>query len=269
MNKQENCDKFPKSISEKINGEKYISDTTGESDSTVLLFDSFVLKIERINASSVREVEALRWLDKKLPVPRIIEFAQENGFNYILMSRLEGAMACDCFHAENTDDLVAALADGLKKLWRIDISDCPLDSSLAQKLAQAKRNIKNGLVDADDFEPNTIGPDGFSDIDALYDYLLTHQPDADLVFTHGDYCLPNLFIEKGKTVGFLDLGKAGIADRWQDIALCVRSLHHNICDLCGMPYQDFLNAKNNLYALLGITENTEKLKYYILLDELF
>ncbi len=224
MNLWDDCNQIPKPILEKIGGQKYTLDTTGESDSTVLLFDSFVLKIERINENSANEVAALRWLGNRLPVPKILAFAQENGFNYILMSKCKGTMACDCFNKENIDGTVAALADGLKRLWRIDISDCPLDSSLPKRLAQAKKNIKNGLVDVDDFEPNTIGSDGFSDVDALYDYLFTHQPDADLAFTHGDYCLPNIFIEKDKTVGLIDLGKAGVADRWQDIALCVRSL---------------------------------------------
>lgn len=269
MNLRKDGSQIPKPILEKIGGQKYTLDTTGASDSTVLLFDSFVLKIESINENSTNEVAALRWLGNRLPVPKILAFVQENGFNYILMSKLKGAMACDCFGTGNIDDTVAALADGLKKLWQIDISDCPLDSSLPGRLVQAKRNIENGLVDVEDFEPNTVGPDGFSDVDALYDYLFTHQPDADLVFTHGDYCLPNIIIEKDKTVGLIDLGKAGVADRWQDIALCVRSLHHNLCERCGMPYRDFINAKNRLYAHLGLTENTEKLKYYILLDELF
>jgi len=269
MHLWEDCNQFPKSILERIDGQTYTVDTIGESGGAVLLFDSFVLKIEKTNENANHEIEALRWLENRLPVPKIIAFAQENGFNYILMSKLKGTMACDCFGTGNVDDTIAALADGLKKLWRIDISDCPLDSSLPKRLAQAKRNIENGLVDVDDFEPNTVGADGFSDIDALYDSLTAHQPDVDLVFTHGDYCLPNIFTEKDKTVGLVDLGKAGVADRWQDIALCVRSLHHNLCGPCGVPYSDFLNAKNRLYAELGITENTEKLKYYILLDELF
>ena len=48
------------------------------------------------------------------------------------------------------------------------------------------------------------------------------------MFVHGDFCLPNVFFADGKVSGFIDLGDAGIADRWYDIALGYRSLKHNV-----------------------------------------
>lgn len=260
---------LPNSIKEKINGKSFTLDTLGESDSSVYILDEAVLKIEKTGDNANREAEALRWLNGKLPVPNVIALAKENKYNYLLMSKMHGTMMCDALSENTIDIAVTTLADGLKQLWCVDVSDCPLNSRLSVRLQQAKYNIVNGLVDTDDFEPETIGENGFADLDTLYDFLKTHQPPEDLVFTHGDYCLPNIFTENGKFVGFIDLGKAGIADRWQDIALCVRSLKYNLCDLCGMPYDVFLKAKNRLYSLLDIEENTEKLRYYILLDELF
>ncbi|MGN0520759.1 MAG: APH(3') family aminoglycoside O-phosphotransferase [Candidatus Fimenecus sp.] len=259
---------LPKSIADKIKGKYWTADTVGESDSNVYLLKNAVLKIEKTGENANREAEALQWLCGKLPVPQVLNFEQENGFNYLLMSKIHGVPVCDMC-AGDVETTVATLADGLKQLWRVDISACPLDSRLNKRLPQAKYNIENGLVDTEDFEPDTLGKNGFADLDALYDFLKTHQPAEDLVFTHGDYCLPNLFAENGKIVGFIDLGKAGVADRWQDIALCVRSLQYNLCDLCGNPHDVFLKAKNKLYSLLNIQEDTEKLRYYILLDELF
>lgn len=259
---------LPKSIAKKIKGKNLTLDTLGESDSSVYILEEAVLKIEKTGDNANREAEALQWLCGKLPVPQVLAFAQENGFNYLLMSKMHGTMACDML-VDNIETAVAALADGLKQLWHVDISDCPLDSRLTKRLQQAKYNIGNGLVDTDDFEPDTLGENGFADLNALYNFLETHQSAEDLVFTHGDYCLPNLLAESGKIVGFIDLGKAGVADRWQDIALCVRSLQYNLCDLCGKPYDVFLKAKNTFYSLLNIEEDTEKLRYYILLDELF
>ncbi len=259
---------FPQTIAEKIAGQTPVFDTVGESDSAVLLYTDCVLKTEPTNENSNREYAALRWLKNRLPVPEVLDFVQEHGQNFLLMSKLHGTMASDRI-ADAVEDTVKVLTDGLQKLWNIDISNCPLQSTLDIRLQQAKQNIENGLVDTDDFEPDTLGANGFADVHSLYAYLVQHQPTEDLVFTHGDYCLPNIFTENGKATGFLDLGKAGIADRWQDIALCVRSLEHNICGLCKLQKEEFLHAKALLYAELGITEDAEKLKYYILLDELF
>jgi kanamycin kinase/aminoglycoside 3'-phosphotransferase-3 len=87
-----------------------------------------------------------------------------------------------------------------------------------------------------------------------------NKPKEDLVFSHGDYCLPNIFLEGGEITGFIDLGRAGIADKWQDIALAIRSLEYN---LKSDKYIDLF------FRYLEIEPDYEKIKYYILLDELF
>ena len=44
-------------------------------------------------------------------------------------------------------------------------------------------------------------------------------PPEDVVFTHGDYCLPNVMILKGHLSGYIDWGYAGIGDRYLDKAV--------------------------------------------------
>jgi kanamycin kinase/aminoglycoside 3'-phosphotransferase-3 len=56
------------------------------------------------------------------------------------------------------------------------------------------------------------------------------------------------------------MGRAGVADKWQDIALCIRSLWHNFHT---REYDELLLQK------IGISNDAKKLEYYILLDELF
>lgn len=60
--------------------------------------------------------------------------------------------------------------------------------------------------------------------------------------------------------GFIDLGRSGKADKWYDIAFCVRSIRDN--------YREEKYVKL-FFDLLGIEPDWEKIKYYILLDELF
>lgn len=102
----------------------------------------------------------------------------------------------------------------------------------------------------------------------LLEWLEKNRPEFDPVLSHGDFCLPNVFVENGTISGFIDLGDSGIGDKWRDIALCYRSLKHNFDGTFGgKVYPDF--DPEMLFDALGIEPDREKLRYYILLDELF
>ena len=75
----------------------------------------------------------------------------------------------------------------------------------------------------------------------------------------------NVFVDNGS--GFIDLGDAGVADKWRDLALCYRSLKHNTDGFYGYTISGFRPEK--LFDELGIAPDWEKLRYYILLDEFF
>lgn len=117
-------------------------------------------------------------------------------------------------------------------------------------------------------EPGTYGTNGLASPAELLTWLIDNKPTENLVFSHGDYCLPNIFINQNKVSGFIDLGRSGIADKYQDIALCYRSLKHNFEGRYGGKiYEDF-NA-DILFDKLGIKPDWDRIRYYILLDELF
>lgn len=260
---------IPQSIANKINSFTWSIDDIGMSDSTVLLFEEMVLKIEKISRSSNYERILLEWLADKLPVPKIIEAETKDGYSFLLMSKLPGEMSCSDNNLQNIESTVKALAKGLKMLWQIDIKDCPYSNAVSEKIIQAKHNIENNQVDIDDFNPETFTTEGFKDVPDLLSHLDQNRPDEDLVFSHGDFCLPNIFVSGCETIGFLDWGNGGIADRWQDIALCVRSLRHN-CTEDGIYGEDeYLQYKALLFKELGIEPDEDKIRYFILLDELF
>ena len=120
----------------------------------------------------------------------------------------------------------------------------------------------------DNVEPSTFGEGGFKNPEQLLRWLEDNKPEYEPVLSHGDFCLPNLFLEDDSISGFIDLGDTAIGDKWRDIALCYRSLRWNAEGAYGgNVYPDVESMK--LFEALGIEPNMEKIRYYILLDELF
>jgi kanamycin kinase/aminoglycoside 3'-phosphotransferase-3 len=261
--------KLPEEISKKIFGLSWICDDVGMSDSTILLFDEMVLKIEKVSRSSGHEGRLLRWLDGKIPVPKIIEAVQQDGYSFLLMSKLPGEMACSDNSLHNIEDTIVALAKGLKMLWEVGIKDCPCTSTVFDKLAEVKYNIENGMVDMENFDIETFTTEGFRDVQDLYNFLDQNRPKEDLTFSHGDYYSPNIFVKGCEITGFLDLGYGGIADRWQDIALCVRTLRSRHMRFANRGEEEYQRYKALLFKELGIEPDEEKIRYYILLYEFF
>ncbi|MBO4494731.1 MAG: aminoglycoside 3'-phosphotransferase [Clostridiales bacterium] len=260
--------KLPESIQEKIAGKKYTIDDIGKSESKVMIFDDAVLKIVKFRERNEKVIQMIRWMEGKVPAPRVLAYEREGDYQYLLMSKVKGTMSCDPYYMQRPNEMIRALADGMKLLWSVDISDCPRVMDLDVELKEARSRVENGQVDLDDAEPDTFGEGGFKDPAELLSWLETHRPSCEMVLSHGDYCLPNVFIEDGKFSGFIDLPEAGIGDKWRDIALCYRSLKHNAeGSFGGAVYPDI--DPNKLFTELGIEPDWDKINYYILLDELF
>ena len=260
--------KLPKTIGNIIGDRPYELDDIGMSGSQVLIFDDMVLKIQPESAETKTEREMMRWLGGKLPVPNVICHEAANGTSFLLMSCVAGKMTCDLEFINDPERLIDLLCEGLKMLWNVDIADCPCDATLNHHLEAAEYNVRNGLVDLDNVEPGTFGEGGFKDPEDLLAWLKENRPTEDLVLSHGDYCLPNIFADKEGVCGFIDLGRGGVADRYRDIAICYRSLKSNLHgSYGGHPPIDF--DADKLFDKLGIVPDWHKIRYYILMDELF
>lgn len=259
---------LPENILRLTEEKAYTMDQTGMSGASIRLYEDRVLKIQSRGPEAENEAAMLAYLQGKLPVPKIYIQETGEGMSYLLMDRCRGQMACHPACLEDPAALCATLAAGLQALWSVDISRCPCDQRLERKLEPARYNVENGLVDMDKVEPGTFGQKGFRDPAALLKWLYVNRPEEEPVLSHGDFCLPNIFIEEGRVSGYIDLGRAGIADKWCDIALCWRSLHHNYADWCretGAAAPD----GTLLFQALGLEPDWSKIRYYILLDELF
>ena len=259
---------IPDNIKNLIREEKYSIDDVGMSDSKVIVFDDKILKIPNTSEEAENEFRVMEWLQGKLPVPKVLGYEKDDKNTYLLMTKVPGEMACADKFLKDPDQLTTILAAGLHALWQVDINSCPCNWNLERKLQKAKYAVANNLVDIEDAEPDTFGENGFENPNHLLEWLLSNKPEEELVFSHGDFCLPNILIENGEVSGYIDLGRTGISDKWQDIALCYRSLLHNFDGkYTGKQYQGFYTEV--FFEKLGLEPNWEKIRYYILLDELF
>ncbi|WP_294470630.1 APH(3') family aminoglycoside O-phosphotransferase [uncultured Ruminococcus sp.] len=253
-------DNFPKELLAMINGQALNKNNTGMSGSEVYESDRIVLKIHSSADCYRDEIRMLKWLDGLLPVPKVLYNCVFAGKSYLLMTKMQGKMACDAAYLSSPEVLIPLLADALKRLWSVDISCCPVKRTADVELAEIA--VRSETLKTTPF----MLEEGFSSPAELLDYLSCHRCEDELVFSHGDLCLPNIFLTGEKLSGFIDTGDAGIADKWRDIALCWRSLKHNTDGTYGR-YEGV--DPDRLFDELGIKKDSKKLRYYLLLDELF
>ncbi len=257
IRKQQLRMRLPQTLRPLVAGRDFSLDRFGLSGATIALFEDMVLKCEPCGPNGENELALLRWLQDKLPVPRLLAEASENGFQWTLMSRLPGVMSCDMAYRADPWKLTQLLARGLRMLWAVDCTGCPADQSLSAKFAR----LEAGALSMDE----TVT--GFPSPAHLLDWLRTNKPAEDRVLTHGDYCLPNIFLSDDSVCGFLDLGRCGVGDPWVDIAICWRSLRDNFGGHYGEAVPGY--DPDYLFEVLQLEKDPKKLEYYLNLDELF
>jgi aminoglycoside 3'-phosphotransferase I len=204
------------------------------------------------------EAARLRWLVGRVPAPEVIGSADENDNAWLVMTAVAGQTAYQMlkltpeFHGE----IVDALASFLRTFHQVPIADCPFDSGLELRLALARQRLEAGLVDSDDFDEERIGLSQ----QQVWDRMVALLPIAnDLVVTHGDFSLDNPIFDREKLSGCVDVGRVGVADRYQDIAI----LWNSLGEFGGALQQRFLES-------YGITElDCNKLQLHLMLDEFF
>jgi aminoglycoside 3'-phosphotransferase-2 len=164
----------------------------------------------------------------------------------------EPADCCDWPEAR----LLPAIGHALAKLHGLPAVDCPFDESLAVRLERARRAIEQGGVDARHFASRNrnVTPRD------LFARLVANPPAEDFVVAHGDLTLSNMIIGADGTVGFIDCGHAGRADRYLDLGV----LAAEIGDHFGR------RAVKTFARAYGVQRwNVRKADYYADLYELF
>ena len=143
-----------------------------------------------------REVQRLRWLLGRHPVPEVLDSGHDGRGSWILTAALPGTSAVSPRWRSEPEAAVGAIAEGLRQLHRLEITQFP-----AGWESWATRR------------PPELG----------------RPPAAEPpVVVHGDACAPNtLVLADGSFAGIVDVGDLVLGDRWADLAVASMSLEWN------------------------------------------
>ena len=165
------------------------------------------------------EAARLRWLGQALPTNQLLHFECHGDEAWLLSAAVPGRTAYECLAQQPARAVEIAQAVGhfLARLHALPIEACAFNAQLPLRLAMARRRLEAGLVDAEDFDEARAGQSAeqvWQELQAL----LPMQPE--LVLSHGDYSLDNILLDaSGQVSGIIDLGRLGVADRYQDLAI--------------------------------------------------
>lgn len=261
---------LPSELSARLAGYDLAHCRLGESGATVWHCTAEGLPVRYLKEVSLatelrldEEAERLRWMhDRGVPVPIVLGYDRKGDAEYLLLAEVAGLPASDSGWIPALPEMIDALGHSLARLHRTSIVDCRFDQRLAPQLAEARRRIDANRVATHELDEIHLGRDP----EDLFRELAASVPvSEDLVLTHGDFCLPNIILQRGRdgrvdVAGLIDCGRAGVADRYQDLALAIRSIQGNFGEEWILP---FLRG----YGLSSVDD--EKVHFYLLLDEFF
>lgn len=159
----------------------------------------------RSGESLREEVDRLRWLAPRHPVPCVRDFESRGGEELMLTEALPGVSAVSEQARNSLATTLTALGVGLRRLHDLDTEACPYDWSVPQRL---------------------------KDSDAAASMLGDPPPIDKLVVCQGDPCVPNtLLAADGSFLAHVDLARLGRADRWADLAVMTMSFAWNYGDV--------------------------------------
>lgn len=249
-----------------LNGYKWARDNVGQSGAAIYRLygkpdaPELFLKYGKGSVANdvTDEMVRLNWLTAFMPLPTIKHFTRTPDEAWLLTTAIPGKTAFQMLeeYPDSRENIVDALAIFLRRLHSIPVCNCPFTSDHVFRLALAQSRMSNGLVDASDFDNER---NGWS-VEQVWKEMHTLLPfSPDPVVTHGDFSLDNLIFDGDLLIGCIDVGRVGLADRYQDLAILWNCLGEFSSSL-----------QKRLFQKYGIDNpDMKKLQFHLMLDEFF
>jgi aminoglycoside phosphotransferase len=171
---------------------------------------------------AVSEVDRLDWIQRRLPCPKVLATSPlPSGGHAVVLSLPPGTPAAMPEHRMRPMRTVENLAQALRFVHEIPTDGCPFDATLDLRLRSIRRRVNAGLYETHEFTPpyNRYPPERLL---GMIDEM--RVDDDDHVFTHGGFGLDVALLDLSGVGGVVDWGRAGVADRYVDLAASVRSI---------------------------------------------
>ena len=135
----------------------------------------------------------------------IEQLKREKEINDFLENKIESSKTIIFIEEENTAYYLRTYVKGYSLLDEKFLTN-------PKRLIDTLVGVVNNLVKLDNYPCNIYSTDN-----------------EGINFVHGDLCLPNIYVnEYDELAGFIDLGNAGLGDRFYDIAWLLWSLEYNL-----------------------------------------
>lgn len=215
------------------------------------------VKVGRVDGEDdlAGELQRLRWLESRLPVPRVVAAAERDGWFYLALSACPGRDGADPAGLREPARLVERYAAALRRVHAVDVRGCPFAGGRSEELAEVRALLGSTRLDRAAF----AAANGGQTPEQVYAELAaTGDFESEPVWTHGDFALPNIILADGRLTGILDWATGRVGDRHRDLVVVADSLAHN----CGPGFMAAFLA-----AYGGPPLDANKMRYFAAIDQ--
>lgn len=161
-------------------------------------------------ASLTGEAQRMRWLAQAgMRVPVVVGLMRDPTGDLLITEAIDAESIVTETSLQHPERAAAALGEGLRRLHALPAADCPFPAP---------------------------------------SWTASQRID-DPVVCHGDPCVPNTLVAGGAFAGLVDLGDAGVGDRWSDLAIASWSLAWNGLAAAEPAFWDAYGARSDARRL--------------------
>lgn len=195
--------------------------------------------------SAADEVRRLDWLRPRLPAPEVRALVDDDAGSW-LVTEANGIPADRPELHGDAGQLVAAVADALRRLHALPVDDCPFDAGWDQLDAEVASALSWGRID----RGSLIQPFDRYEPERLVELWRQGRPQhEEPTVVHGNPELSNVLADGPSPTGLLDVGRLGVGDRHLDLAIVHQSIQRHLGPHAVFAFYDAYGTDPDLVRL--------------------